>query len=348
MLRDAKQIGRSSLVTLAAVLLGAFFGVSGRAPAQSTSPQNSPAARASTSQAASLSRSRAQHKTFTSAEEAADALYTAAKRHDESFMLAILGPDARDIVVWTDNSADRTAEEDQFAKKYDQMHRLVKEPDDETTLYVGAENWPLPIPIVERDGSWHFDCSLGRREILYRRIGENEMNTIDALRGTFDAENQYYANSAGAGTNAVEVYAQHFTCSQGQHDGLFSPASGSDPDSNAIGPYLAEASYDGTDRDPFHGYFFRILTAQGLHAHGGARNYLVDGKMTGGFAIVAFPAAYRSSGVKTFIVSQDGQIFEKDLGSRTTQLGAAIKSYDPDGTWTLVRRNEFLNDQVTP
>jgi hypothetical protein len=347
MLRDAKQIWRSSLVALAVVLLGTSL-VSDGATAQSTSPQNSPAAHASVSQATSSQRSRAQHKAFPSAGEAADALYTAAKEHDESSMLAILGPDGRDIVVWTDNSADRTAEEDQFAKKYSQMHRLVKEPDDETTLYVGAENWPLPIPIVERDGSWHFDCSLGRREILYRRIGENEMNTIDALRGTFDAENQYYANSSEAGTNAVEVYAQHFTCSQGQHDGLFSPASGSDPDSNAIGPYLAEASYDGTDRDPFHGYFFRILTAQGLHAHGGARNYLVDGKMTGGFAIVAFPAAYRSSGVKTFIVSQDGQIFEKDLGSRTTQLGAAIKSYDPDGTWTLVRRNEFLNDQVTP
>jgi hypothetical protein len=347
MLRDANQIWRSSLVTLAVVLLGTLL-VSDGATAQSTSPRNSHAAHASASQATSSPRSRAQHKTFHSAGEAADALYTAAKEHDESSMLTILGPDARDIVVWTDNPADRTAEEDQFAKKYEQMHRLVKEPDDETTLYVGAENWPLPIPIVERDDSWHFDCSLGRREILYRRIGENEMNTIDALRGTFDAENQYYTNSAEDGMNAVEEYAQHFTCSQGQHDGLFSPASGSNNDSNAIGPYLAQAGYDRLDRDPFHGYFFRILTAQGLHAHGGARNYIVDGKMTGGFAIVAFPAAYRSSGVKTFIVSQDGRIFEKDLGSRTTQLGAAIKKYDPDGTWTLVRRNEFLNDQVTP
>jgi hypothetical protein len=348
MLRDAKQIWRSSLVTPAAVLLGTFLVVSGRAPAQSTSPQNSPTAHASASQAASSPRSRGQRKTFPSAEEAAVALYTAAKKHDESSMLAILGPDARDIVVWTDNSADRNAQDDQFAKKYEQMHRLVKEPDDETTLYVGAENWPLPIPIVERDGSWYFDCSLGRREILYRRIGENEMNTIDILRGAFDAENQYYANSAEAGTNAVEEYAQRFTCSEGQHDGLFSPASGSDNDGNAIGPYLAQASYDRSDREPFHGYFFRILTAQGPHAHGGARNYIVNGKMTGGFAIVAFPAAYRSSGVKTFIVSQDGRIFEKDLGPRTTQLAAAMKSYDPDGTWTGVRRNEFLNAQVTP
>jgi hypothetical protein len=348
MLRDAKQIWRSSSVTLAAVLLGGFLVVSGRAPAQSTSSQNSPAAHAPASQAASSPQSRAQRKTFPSAEEAADALYTAAKKHDESSMLAILGPDARDIVVWTDSSADRAAQDDQFAEKYEQMHRLVKEPDEETTLYVGAENWPLPIPIVERDGSWHFDCSLGRREILFRRIGENEMNSIDALRGTFDAENQYYANSAEAGTNSIEEYAQHFTCSQGQHDGLFSPASGSDNDSNAIGPYLAQASYDRSDRDPFHGYFFRILTAQGPHAHGGTRNYIVNGKMTGGFAIVAFPTAYRSSGVKTFIVNRDGRIFQKDLGPNTTQIAVAMKSYDPDGTWTLVRRNEFLNDQVTP
>lgn len=347
MLRDANQIWRFSLVTLAAALLGTCLVVSDRAHAQSTSSRTSPAPHGLPSEAASSERLRAQHKTFPSAREAADALYTAAKGHDESAMLAILGPDTRDIVVWTDNSVDRNAEDDQFAEKYEQMHRLVKEPDNETTLYVGAENWPLPIPIVERDGAWYFDCSLGRREILYRRIGENEMSTIDALRGTIDAENQYYANSAEAGASVVEEYAQHFICSQGQHDGLFSRGSGSE-DGNAIGPYLAQASYDRSDREPFHGYFFRILTAQGPHAHGGARNYIVNGKMTGGFAVVAFPAAYRSSGVKTFMVSQDGRIFEKDLGPRTTQLASAMKNYDPDGTWTRVRPNEFLNAEAGP
>jgi len=347
MLRDAKQIWRSSLGPQTAVLLGAFLVVSGHVPAQNASPQNSPTAHASASRTPASPPSRAQQRTFPSAQEAADALYTAAKQDDESSMLAILGPDARDIVEWTDNSADRAAEDDQFSRKYEQMHRLVKEPDHETTLYVGAENWPLPIPIVERGGSWYFECSLGRREILYRRIGENEMNTIDTLRGAFDAENEYYANSAEASANAVGEYARHFTCSQGQHDGLFSSATGSDDDSNAIGPYLAQASYDRSDREPLHGYFFHILTAQGAHARGGARNYIVDDKMTGGFAIVAFPAAYRSSGVKTFIVSEDGRIFEKDLGPKTTQIVAAMKSYDLDGTWTLVRRNEFLNDEAT-
>jgi hypothetical protein len=346
MLRDAKQIGQSFWVTLAAVLFGAFVVVSGRAPAQTTSPLNSPHEHASISQAGYSPRSHAQRKTFPSAQAAAEALHTAAKNHDENSMLVILGPDAHDIVVWTDDLADRAAEDDRFARKYDQMHRLVKEPDHETTLYVGAENWPLPIPIVERDGSWYFDCSLGRREILYRRIGENEMNTIDALRGAFDAENQYYANSGHAGANALEEYAQHLNCSQGQQDGLFSLAI--DNESNAIGPYFAQASYDRSDREPFNGYFFRVLTAQGPHANGGTRNYIVNGKMTGGFAFVAFPAAYRSSGVTTFIVNQDGRIFEKDLGPGTTQLAAVMKSYDPDVTWTLVRRNEFLDDQVIP
>ena len=347
MLRDAKQIWRFSLVTVAVTLLGTFLVVSSRAQAQSASPQTSAAAHASPSQTASSKQASAQHKTFSSAGAAAEALYTAAKNHDESAMLVILGPDARDIVVWTDNAADRNAQEDQFAKKYEQMHRLVKEPDDETTLYVGAENWPLPIPIVERDGAWYFDCSLGRREILYRRIGENEMDAIETLHAAVDAENQYYANSAGA-ANAGGEYAQHFTCSQGQHDGLFCAANGADDQSNAIGPYLAQASYARSDREPFHGYYFHILTAQGPHARGGARNYIVDGKMTGGFAVIAFPAAYRSSGVKTFIVDQDGRIFSKDLGPKTTQVAAATKNYDPDSTWTRVRTNEFLSTEGTP
>lgn len=343
MLRDAKQVGQFSLAILATSLFVAFLVVSSQAQAHSTSTQTSAPAHASPPQ-----RAQAQHKTFPSPEAAADALYTAAKTHDENAMLVIFGPKARDLVFWTDNSADRNAQDDQFAKKYQQMHRLVKEPDNETTLYVGAENWPLPIPIVESDGAWHFDCSLGRREILYRRIGENEMNTIEALRGVVDAENQYYANSAGEGANTAEKYAQHFNCSQGQQDGLFSPASGDNDESNAIGRYLAQASYDRSDREPFHGYFFRILAAQGSHAHGGARNYIVNGKMSGGFAVIAFPAAYRSSGVKTFIVSEDGRIFAKDLGRTTPGVAAAMKDYDPDSSWTRVRPDEFLNAEQAP
>ena len=186
-------------------------------------------------------------------------------------MLVILGPGARDMVIWTDNGAERQAQVDVFVKKYQQMHRLVKEPDNETTLYIGPENWPLPVPILERNGVWYFDSNLGRREILYRRIGENEMDAIMALHGIVDAENQYFADNS--------EYAQHLNCSPGKHDGLFSQPSGSNDESNALGPYIAGAGYDRSDRTPFHGYYFLILTEQGPHAHDGPRNYITSGKM---------------------------------------------------------------------
>jgi hypothetical protein len=348
MSRDSMQMFRFfSLSSIGALLLATVAVFPIRVQARKGPPEILPASQSSSPPAKPQSRPRIQHETFSSPKQAAEALYNAARSHDENAMIAIFGPDARDIVIWTDSSDDRNAQDDQFAKKYQQMHRLVKEPDNETTLYVGAENWPLPIPIVERDGNFYFDCLLGRREIMYRRIGQNEMSTLDTLRAIVDAENQYYANSAEAGSNA-EQYAQHLTCSHGQHDGLFSPDSVADEDSNAIGLSLARASYDRSDREPFHGYFFRILTAQGPHSHRGARDYVVNGKMTGGFAIIAFPAAYRSSGAKTFVVSQDRWIFEKDLGPRTTQLAAAIKVYDPDSTWTRVRLDRFLNADATP
>jgi hypothetical protein len=339
---DSMQMFRfSSLAIVGALLLTTVVVVPIRVQARYAPPNTLPAPQSSSLQAKPPSRPRTQHETFSSVKEAAEALYNAARNHDENAMIAIFGPDARDIVIWTDSSEDRNAQDDQFAKKFQQMHRLVKEPDNETTLYVGAENWPLPIPIVERNGTFYFDCLLGRREIMYRRIGQNEMSTVDTLRAIVEAESEYYANSAEDGSN-TEQYAQHLTCSQGQHDGLFSLDSTSDEDSNAIGPSLARASYDRSDSEPFHGYYFRILAAQGLHSHRGPRSYIVNGKMTDGFAIIAFPAAYRSSGVKTFVVSQDGWIFEKDLGPKTVQLAAAVKIYDPDSTWTRVRLNRFL------
>jgi hypothetical protein len=191
-------------------------------------------------------------------------------------------------------------EREQFAQKYDQKHRLVREPDGETTLYVGAENWPLPIPLVQANGAWFFETSLGRQEILYRRIGENELNTIDVLHTIVEAQEEYYRQSAGDGDHA---YAAHFNSSKGAHDGLYWPSANND---SPLGPYLARASYNRSDRQPLHGYFFRILTEQGANARGGSRSYIANGKMTAGFAVVAFPAQYRVSGVKTFLVNQDG------------------------------------------
>jgi hypothetical protein len=332
--RNAKQISSTSFP----FVLGALLGLAAASPILATAQDSpsqqtiSPIKPSSTQGAAHLPSSPKQ-KTFSSPQQAAQSLHDAARNHDENALLAILGPGAHDIVIWTDNSADRNAQDDVFTRKYEQMHRLVKEPDNEITLYVGAENWPLPIPIVGREGAWYFDSNLGRREILYRRIGENEMDAIDALHGIMDAENQYFDDNS--------EFAQHLNCSPGHHDGLFSP--GNKSDDSPLGPYVAEADFARSDRTPFHGYYFLILTEQGPHTHGGARNYIVNGKMTSGFAIAAFPAVYRSSGVKTFVVNEHGMIQEKDLGPNTTQIASAMKLYDPDGSWTRVRPGQFLS-----
>jgi hypothetical protein len=279
-----------------------------------------------------MNSSRKQ-KTFSSPEEAAEALYSAAKKNDEDGMILILGPQANDIVVWSDDPQERKADVNLFAKKYEQMHRLVKEPDNEVTVYVGAENWPLPIPLVQKGGAWYFDSGLGRKEILYRRIGENELETVDVLRSLADAENDYFSQTADS--NGVHEYARRFNSDSGNHNGLYWAGS-TDADTSPVGTYMAQASYNRTDRKPLHGYYFRILTEQGPKAAGGARNYIVNGKMTGGFAFIAFPAEYRSSGVMTFIAGPNGVVYEKDLGPMTLQSAKAMTAFNPDETWTRV------------
>ena len=268
-----------------------------------------------------------QGKSFTSPEDATAALYTAASKNDENALVVIFGPGARETIAWTDQSNDRQADSELFAQKYAQMHRLVKEPDGTVSLYVGAENWPLPIPLVEKNGAWYFDIDAGKNEILYRRIGRNELEAIEVCRALVDAEKDYYA--------AARQYAQKFISSGDAHDGLFWPVSNGAVNS-PIGPVLAHASFSvsgDAERAPFHGYYYRILLRQGPDAPGGARNYVVNGKMTGGFAILAFPAQYGSSGVMTFIVGQDGAVYEKDLGPMTDKLAQQIDQYNPDSSW---------------
>jgi hypothetical protein len=301
------------------------------AGAQATASQaGSPAAK-SASQPATTAAPNGQ-KTFSSPQQAAQALYDAASNDDENAIIAILGPNSRDLVMWTPNADDRKADIDQFVTKYKQMHRFVKEPDSETTLYVGAENWPMPIPLVNYHGAWYFDTPLGRQEVLYRRIGENEMDTIDVLRQLVDAENEYSSSDS----NSSHAYALHFASQSGNHNGLYWQTSDQSEES-PIGPAVAHASYNHSDRVPFHGYFFRILTEQGPHAMGGAKNYLVDGNLTGGFAFVALPAEYRSSGVKTFMVDKNGVVYEKDLGAQTAKIDSTMKSFDPGAGWTRVQ-----------
>jgi DUF2950 family protein len=316
--RNLRFATRGSMVCVLA--LAALVVSGAAAPAQTA---NQGAGKAST-----LDQKAPGRKTFASPREAAEALYRAAHDNDENAILMILGPGARDLVIWSDDPAERKGDVDVFVRKYDQMHRLVKEPDNETTLYVGSENWPLPIPIVGSDGHWYFDAALGRQEILYRRIGENEKRAIDALYSLCMAENEYYSDH----TSDPE-YAARLDAEKGKRDGLYWPATNRE-DASPIGSYLANAAYTHSDRQPFYGYFFNVLTAQGVNARGGARNYIAGDKMTGGFAFIAFPAAYRLSGVRTFIVNRDGVVYEKDLGPNTAKIAAAITTFNPDPTWT--------------
>lgn len=274
---------------------------------------------------------QAGQKTFSSAEEACQALVTAAQNNDQNALLEILGPDAKQIV----SSGDETEDADNranFVQRYQQMHRLVKEPDGTTTLYTGAHNWPMPIPLVNKGNSWYFDTAAGQKEILYRRVGRNEISTIRVCEQLVAAEKEYYAAHNSE-------YAQKFLSDEGQQDGLYWKAAEGQPQS-PIGPLVAHAvaqgypaTHDGAPPIPYRGYYYRMLTQQGASAPGGVKSYIVNGKMTTGFAFVAYPAEYRSSGVMTFIVGTDGVVHSKDLGPNTAAIAKAMKSYNPDSTW---------------
>jgi hypothetical protein len=267
-------------------------------------------------------------KTFASPADASKALFTAIQSDDERAILDILGRDGKKIVSSGDATEDAN-ERANFVRRYQEMHRLVREPDGTVALYVGARNWPLPIPLVGVGTSWHFDTAAGQKEVLYRRVGKNEIATIRVCHELVAAEKEYYSAQH-------DHYAAKIFSDEGQHNGLYWKAAGSEPKS-PIGPMLAFAVTDVPHRDgtptPYRGYYYHILTSQGKSAAGGARSYLVDGAMTAGFAFVAYPAEYRSSGVMTFIVGQDGFVYEKDLGKNTAGVANAMKEYDPDPSW---------------
>jgi hypothetical protein len=252
-------------------------------------------------------------KAFAKPEDAVAAIYAAAKRDNEAELLVILGSDAKDLIEWSNDPDERKAHREMFTQKYEQMHRLVKEPDNTVALYVGSENWPLPIPLVEYKGTWFFDAELGRQEIRYRRIGGNEMEALEVCRTLVDAEKEYQA--------IAHQYTAKFVSGDNSHDGLYWK-SAADATRSPIGPYLAQAGIGGPDithAQPFHGYYYRIQL-QGTES----------------FAIIAFPAEYRSSGVMTFLVSQDGTAYEKDLGENTSTLAAKDSSSHEDNSWSKV------------
>ncbi len=268
-------------------------------------------------------------KTFSSAEEASNALVNAAQNNDEKALLDILGPDGNQIISSGDETED-TQSRANFVERYREMHRLVKEPDGTTTLYIGAKNWPTPIPLVKNSNSWYFDTQAGKQEILYRRIGRNEMSTIRVCEELVAAQKEYSAQN--------NEFAQKIFSDEGLHNGLYWKAAEGEPQS-PIGPLVASAVAKGYPKSlegaptPYRGYYYLILTRQGKNATGGAKNYIVNGKMIGGFAFVAYPADYRSSGVMTFIVNQDGIVYEKDLGKKTGVLAKGMKEYNPNSSW---------------
>jgi len=273
-------------------------------------------------------------KTFSSPEEASKAVVAALQNNDEKAVLEILGPDATQIVSSGDPTEDAESHAN-FVRKYEEMHRFLKEPDGSVTLYIGAENWPTPIPLVMKGNLWFFDSEAGKREILFRRIGRNEYSTIRICQELVAAQREFYAVQHNE-------YAKQIYSDEGQHNGLYWKVSDGEPQS-PIGPLVASAVAEGyvkgkgTPPTPYRGYFFHILTRQGKDAPGGAKSYIVKGKMTEGFAFVAYPAEYRSSGVMTFIVNQDGTVYQKDLGKKTDALGKAMQEYNPDSSWSSQR-----------
>jgi DUF2950 family protein len=267
-------------------------------------------------------------------EDAAASLADAVKTGSKEGILRVLGPDGEDIVSSGDDVADAAARQ-KFLAAYDAKHAVTLQGDGKAVMILGAEDYPFPIPLVRKRDDWTFDTQAGRQEILYRRIGRNELDAIEICLAYVDAQNEYAEKDrTGAGAG---IYAQRIVSNSGKKDGLYWPDDG---DTSPLGELAARASTEGyntgPDPAPFHGYYFRILTRQGAHAAGGAFSYVVKGKMIGGFALVAYPAEYGNSGVMTFVVNHKGDVFQKDLGPRTDALAKQMMSFDPDQTWKKV------------
>jgi Protein of unknown function (DUF2950) len=281
----------------------------------------------------------AEQKAFATPAEAVQALVKASEDENQEEMLAVFGDDGKDLVYSGDSVQDK-ARMRRFVQAYNTKHAIVKQGENTRILEVGASNWPMPIPLVNEGGRWRFDTVAGKQELLFRRIGRNELGAIAACRGFIDAQKDYAAVSHDG--LPAGIYAQKLMSDPGQQNGLYWETKEDEPASPA-GPFLAKAGSEGyrgsagsDESQPYHGYLYRILTAQGPAAKGGAKSYLSDGRLTAGVALVAYPAQYKVSGVMTFIINQRGVPYQKDLGENTLDLAAAMTEYNPDSTWTKV------------
>lgn len=275
-------------------------------------------------------------KTFASPADAGAALLEAARSGDQNALLAIFGPNARDVLFTGDPVKDKDSLQD-FVAAYNQMHRWREIKVGGQMLYIGADNYPFPIPLGQKSpGQWSFDTAAGKDEILARRIGKDELTAIAACGAVADAQQLYFSQTHDG--DKVKQYAQRFVADEGKQNGLYwhVPNGESPSPLGLLGDFARAAGYTnaGDKPQPFDGYLFRIVTKQGDKAKGGAQDFIVNGRMTGGFAILAYPAEYRNSGIMTFIIGKDGIVYQKDLGEKTTDVASALAEYNPGDGWT--------------
>ena len=295
--------------------------------------------------AAAKAAPKPAQKYFASPEDAVAALVAAVKSDDPKALLAVLGPDGARVAESGDTVADREGREG-FVASYEEKHSIAKTSDTEAKLTTGKDDWPMPIPIVKDASGWRFDTKAGEQEILARRIGRNELDTIQTLLAIVDAQREYYERDPDK--SGLLHYAQYFISGKGKRDGLYFETKEGEPES-PLGSLIAGARAEGYKggqgkATPYHGYYYRILKAQGPHAQGGAYDYVAKGKLMGGFAVVAYPATWGASGVMTFVVNHDDVVYEKDLGPNTAAIAKAMTKFDPDDTWKPVSEH----DEVLP
>jgi hypothetical protein len=282
---------------------------------------------------------------FATSDEAVKALQTAVEARDKAMLLEIFGPQYHELS--TGDKVQDANNAEHFAANMSQGCIQVKDGDDKITLEVGTNNWPMPIPLVKTNGKWIFDTAAGKEEIINRHIGKDELHAIGVCQAYVIAQKQY------AGMNqqldGQPVYAQKFKSSPGTKDGLYWPATVNEP-ASPFGPLVAEAHSEGygnykkgTGPHPFHGYYFRILTRQGPAGPAGKMNYARHGVLSGGFGLVAYPEEWDQSGIMTFIVNQDGKVYQRNLGEKTTRVAGSMKEYNPDSAWTLVEDEGVLS-----
>jgi hypothetical protein len=281
-------------------------------------------------------------KSFTSPDEAVKALIDALKQNNDKQLISILGPEGKNLIYSGDEVADQS-DRACFIQKFEEKHHLDQKNPTTSILYVGEEDWPLPIPMLKTSSGWYFDTAQGKEEILNRRIGKNELNVIKVMEAYVDAQREYVRKDWNA--NGVMEFAQKLVSTEGKKDGLYWPVKEGDKPS-PFGPLIAQAVNEGYKKEekalnPYHGYYYKILHGQGKNTTGGEYTYVEKNKMVLGFGLVAYPAKHGNSGIMTFIVNQKDAVYEKDLGPDTEKIVNAMEKYDPDQTWKKVEK-EFL------